>query len=113
MSRNPAAKGKADANQKAIADAIRMIGYPVMDLHSAGKGMEDLLVAVDKRNGAAVDRWWIVVEVKMPRNARGEVTTSQFTKAQKEWREMTSHWPRLTVTSAQDAVDRISELTRG
>lgn len=112
MSRAPARKGKADSNHKAIADAIRVLGYPVMDLSAAGNGVEDLLVALDKRNGAAVDRFWVLVEIKVARNKRGEATPSQFTQAQKIWREVTARWPRLTVTSAQNAVDSIYGLAR-
>jgi len=116
MTRNPAARGKADANQKAIADAIRLLGYPVMDLHTAGAGMEDLLVGLHATTPLEVpyhtERWWIVCELKVPRNKRGEATPSQYTKAQKEWRTKTAGWPRITVTSAQDAVDQIRELTR-
>lgn len=124
--RHPAAKGRADSNQRAIADAIRLLGFPVMDLSHAGNGVEDLLVGL--RRGypswrqipergimqaiTGYDRWWTLVEVKVARNKRKEVTSSQLTPAQKAWRELTAGWPRLTVTSAQDAVDRISELTR-
>lgn len=110
--RNPAARGKADSNHKAIADAIRALGYPVMDLSAAGNGVEDLLVGLDKRNGAAVDRFWVLVEIKVARNQRGDVTPSQFTQAQKDWRLLTARWPRLTVTSAQNAVDSICGLAR-
>lgn len=113
MSRNPAAKGKADSNQKAIAIAIRLLGYPVMDLSHAGNGVEDLLVGLRKydSNFARYDCWWLVVEAKVPRNQRGTVQPSQFKRAQKEWRAKTEGWPRITVVSAQDAVDQIRQLT--
>ena len=114
MSRNPAARGKADRNQRAIADAIRLLGYPVMDLSHAGNGVEDLLVGLHRLivDDAEVICFWIVVEAKVPRNKRGTVQPSQFKPAQKEWRNKTACWPRITVTSAQDAVDQIRELTR-
>jgi hypothetical protein len=116
--RNPAAKGRADGNHKTIADAIRALGYPVMDLSAAGNGVEDLLVGLHKtpRNlggfqcGIPV-RWWIVVECKVPRNERGEATASQYTQAQIEWRCWTEAWPRITATSGQDACNQIRAMT--
>ena len=53
-----------------------------------------------------------VGEAKAPRNKRGTVQPSQFKPAQKEWRNKTACWPRITVVSAQDAVEQIRELTR-
>jgi hypothetical protein len=110
MSRNPAARGKTDANQKAIADAIRLLGYPVMDLSHAGNGVEDLLVGLRKTftvpddDWLTVCRWWLLVECKVP--------PVRYKPAQLAWRERAPDWPRITVTSAQDAVDQIRELTR-
>jgi hypothetical protein len=112
--RNPARKGPADSNQKAIADAIRLLGYPVMDLHAAGNGVEDLLVGIKRPIGpggfARYD--WLLVECKVARNKRGEVTPSQYKPAQIEWRARTVEWPRITATSAQDAVSQLRALTR-
>jgi hypothetical protein len=106
--RNPAAKGRADANHKAIADAIRAIGYPVMDLSAAGNGVEDLLVGLRRYdpNWARYDCWWLVVEAK---NLKGRGL--RFTDDQVEWRDRTQGWPRITVTSGQDAVDQIRKMT--
>lgn len=109
--RNPAARGKADSNQRAIADAIRLLGYPVMDLSHAGNGVEDLLVGLYRRVfgkhpyiAFTPECWWILVECKVP--------PVRFTPGQRLWRDKTDGWPRITVTSAQDAVDQIRELTR-
>lgn len=116
--RNPAAKGRADRNQAPIAEAIELLIYPlpVMRLNTAGNGVEDLLFPLTIWAGVEGHRCrvrtWYLCECKRPRNKRGEVTPSQYTKAQKEWREKTEGWPRITVTSAQDAVDQIRELTR-
>jgi hypothetical protein len=109
--RHPATQGKADSNHRAIAQAIALLGYPVMDLHAAGNGVEDLLVAVCAR-GRPLAHFWLLVECKVARNKRREATASQYTKEQKEWREETAPWPRITVTSAQDAVNQIRALTR-
>lgn len=105
--RHPATKGRADSNQKAIADAIRLLGYPVMDLHTAGNGVEDLLVGLQVRRALSNSEQrfiWLPVEAKVP--------PIRYTPAQVEWRWKTEAWPRITVTSAQDAVDQISQLTR-
>lgn len=118
--RAPAARGKADANQKPIAQAISLLGYPVMELNTAGNGVEDLLVGIKRSRlepcgdygyTNVIHSAWLLVECKRPRNQRGEATASQYTKAQKEWREKTQGWPRITVTSAQDAVDQIRRMT--
>jgi len=108
--RNFAAKGRQDSNHKAIADAIRALGYPVMDLSAAGNGVEDLLVGL-QRTRYCPFRFWLLCEIKRPRNLRGEATESQFTKAQKDWRELTQGWPRITVTSGQEAVTLIRDMT--
>jgi hypothetical protein len=116
VSRNPAAQGRKDSNHKAIADALRAIGCPVMDLSHAGNGVEDLLVGVrcctDWPDVCEVRHWWLVVECKVARNKRGEVTPSQLEPAQKKWRDATALYPRLTVTSAQQAVDEIRRMTK-
>ena len=117
MTRNPARLGRADSNHKAIAQAICLLGFPVMDLSHAGGGVEDLLVALRKSftipddDWATDCRWWLLVECKVARNKRGEATPSQFKPAQKKWREQTQGWPRITVTSAQDAVEQIRRMT--
>lgn len=111
--RNPAAKGKADSNHKAIADAIRLLGYPVMDLSHAGNGVEDLLVGLRSNTRHRVmTHFWVVVECKVPRNKTGTATRSQFKPGQKKWMDETFLWPRIVATSAQSAVDQIRELTR-
>lgn len=114
MSRAPARKGRQDANHRAIADAIRVLGYPVMDLSAAGNGVEDLLVGLRRRTyeDDEVICFWIVVEAKVSRAKHGGVSRSQFTKAQQEWRAQTGLWPRITAVSAQDAVSQIREMTR-
>ena len=108
--RNPARKGKADSNQRAIADAIRLLGYPVMDLSRAGNGVEDLLVGLTRRlANLHLQHFWLMVECKVPVSKSGTV---RYKEAQLVWRARSKGWPRITVTSAQDAVDQIRELTR-
>ncbi len=109
--RHPATKGKADSNHGAIADAIRLLGYPVMDLHAAGNGVEDLLVGLVE-SGFPRGHWWQLVECKVEHPSHGKKNPVRYTKAQIEWRELTAGWPRITATSAQNAVDQIRALTR-
>lgn len=112
--RHPARKGPADSNQAAIAEAIELLVYPrpVMRLNTAGNGVEDLLVPL-QTNGEIRLRWWLLVECKVAHNKRGEATASQYTTAQQEWRALTAGWPRITATSAQNAVDQIRAITDG
>jgi hypothetical protein len=108
--RHPASHGRADANQPAIVRAIQALGHPVLDLHGVGGGVEDLLVPVavtldqlqPLRPGSPRVRVWMPVECKVP--------PIRYTAQQQAWRELTRHWPRLTVTSGQDAVDQLREL---
>ncbi len=116
--RHPATKGKADSNHKATREAIELLGFPVMDLSHAGNGVEDLLVGVrdgrshfDSEYGLLRNTerlYWLLVECKVPVNAKGTV---RFKPAQLKWRERSEGWPRITVTSAQDAVEQIRRLT--
>ncbi len=110
--RHPATKGRADSNHKAIREAIELLGFPVMDLHAAGNGVEDLLVGLWRSEPCpppelrSLRLWWLLVECKVPVGER-----VRFTPAQIEWRRKTEAWPRITVTSAQDAVEQIRRLT--
>lgn len=118
MTRNPARLGRADSNHKAIAQAIRLLGFPVMDLSHAGGGVEDLLVGIDARIVPeyiwdARHKTWLLVEVKVARYKLTASTAVRYTAAQKKWREQTQGWPRITVTSAQDAVEQIRRMTNG
>lgn len=121
MPRNPARLGRADANHAAVMRALEVIGVQPMDLSAAGNGVEDLLLPLVRRrrvitaggSGIPVDieeRWWLLCEIKVARNKRAEVTQSQYTSAQRRWRERTAGWPRITVTGPQDAVDQVRRL---
>jgi hypothetical protein len=84
-------------------------------LHTQGGGVQDFLVGIPLKHDLfpyyKPDKRWILVECKVARNKRGEVTESQFTPAQREWYQQTEGFPRLVVTSAQDAVDQIRRMT--
>lgn len=118
--RHPATHARADFNHAPIAQAIELLGYEVMDLHAAGNGVEDLLVACHRVVARYVhtgdryqvlERFWLVVEIKRPKNKRGQATPSQFTEAQKRRHAKTEGWPRIVATSAQDAVRQIRAMT--
>lgn len=103
---------RTDTTHVSIATAIRdVLRLPVKSLHAAGDGIEDLLVAVRIWVGQRKVPTWLFVECKTPRNKSGMVQESQYTKAQKEWRAYTDGWPRISATSAQDAIDQIRAFT--
>lgn len=101
---------RTDSNHKAVLDAIRALGYPCMSLHSHGGGLEDIIVGLRCAiQSCLVHRRWVLVECKVP-NKSGGVKPSKFTKAQREWYAQTEGFPRLIVTSAQDAVDQLRKM---
>lgn len=59
MSRNPAARGRADATQPEMVQWLEQQGHLVQDLHAVGEGCPDLLVGTT---------WGelVLVEVKTP-----------------------------------------------
>jgi hypothetical protein len=103
---------RTDAKHAAVLDAIRALGYPCMSLHAHGKGLEDILVGLRQLDEVALEvhKSWVLVEVKTPRPS-GNVTASSFTPAQREWYALTQGFPRLVVTSAQDAVEKLRRMT--
>lgn len=101
---------RTDAKHKAVLDAIRALGYPCMSLHAHGKGLEDILVGMPGESTPLVSRQpsWLLVEVKtVLTESTGRV---KFTPAQREWYAQTEGFPRLVVTSAQDAVDQLRRM---
>jgi hypothetical protein len=99
---------RTDKAHAAVLDAIRSLGYPAMSLHAHGGGLEDILVGITCVTGV---KCWILIEVKSPRNKRGEATESQFTPAQKEWYSKTEGFPRIIVANAQDCVDLLRSIS--
>lgn len=101
---------RTDANHRTVTDAIRKLGYPVKSLHTQGGGVEDLLVGLDWVDcGGVPTKMWVLVEVKrVVTESTGRV---RFTKQQREWYAQTEGFPRLVVTSAQDAVDQLRRMT--
>jgi len=101
---------RTDANHKAVTDAIRKLGYPFKSLHTQGGGVQDLLVGIPDLHGVRRPGW-VLVEIKRSRNkTNDDIWDSQFTDKQREWYAQTEGFPRLVVTSAQDAVDQLRRM---
>lgn len=101
---------RTDSNHRAVAEAIRKLGCPVKSLHTQGGGVEDLLVGVEYATNTFMGRAkaWVLVEVKkVERESTGYY---RHTPAQMRWYEQTQGFPRLVVTSAQDAVDQLRRI---
>lgn len=99
---------RTDGNHRAVTDAIRALGFPVKSLHTQGGGVEDLLVGVTTAALGTEVKSWVLVEVKrIERESTGYI---RHTPAQLRWYEQTQGFPRLVVTSAQDAVDKLRRL---
>lgn len=99
---------RTDGNHKAVTEAIRALGCPVKSLHTQGGGVEDLLVAVTTAALGTEVKHWVLVEVKkVERESTGYY---RHTPAQLKWYEQTMGFPRLVVTSAQDAVNQIRRM---
>ena len=93
---------RTDSNQVAIMSAIRsVLGWQCVSLHTQGRGIEDVLVAMPDPPR------WILVETKVvERESTGYV---RYTPAQIRWRELTKGWPRITAVGAEDAVAQLRE----
>jgi hypothetical protein len=102
---------RTDSNHRAVVAAIRALGCAVKSLHTQGGGVEDLLVGIeyDTRTFMGRATAWVLIEIKVP-NKSGSVKPSKFTQAQRDWYLETEGFPRLVVTSAQDAVDQLRRL---
>ena len=97
---------RTDKNHRAIGDAMRAMGWAVKSLHTQGGGVEDFLVGISTASG----KRWVLVEAKSPRYKLTASTAVRFTPAQREWYAQTEGFPRLVVTSAQDAVDKLRRM---
>lgn len=95
---------RTDANHRAVTAALRALGCPVKSLHTQGGGVEDLLVGVPWLKS------WALVEVK--RVERESTGYYRHTPAQLAWYAQTEGYPRLVVTSPQDAVKQLRALRR-
>lgn len=86
---------KTDANHKSIADALRRVGFEVVDFSSMGRGVPDLWAC---KAGRAI--WVEVKDGSKPPSAR------QLTEAQQHFHEKCQRQgiEIVTVTSVEDAV---------
>lgn len=91
--------------------AIKDLGLTAKSMHAAGSGFEDIIVAIPWPAGwkhDAFNGWWLFVEVKtIERESTGYY---RHTKAQQHWYGMTLGYPRIVVTSVEDAVEQLERL---
>ena len=101
---------RTDSNHRAVTEAIRALGYPVKSLHTQGGGVEDLLVGVTTDLLGGEQKLWLLVEIK--RVERESTGYYRHTPAQLDWYKQTDGFPRLVVTSPQDAVNQLRRMVR-
>jgi len=98
---------RTDTKHREVARAIELVCGAKKDLSATGGGVGDFLAPMRPRSRPP---FWLEVEVKTPRNKRGEATESQFTPAQKKWYAATEGLPRIVVTGFEDALRQLREL---
>lgn len=94
-------RGRVDANQRAIVEALRACGCSVQVLSSVGRGCPDVLVGVKGRN--------ILLEIKdgaQPPSARG--LTIDEARWHREWRGQVT-----VVTSIDEALAAVGLGAQG
>ncbi len=88
---------KIDANQPAIVDGLRRLGYRVQSLASVGQGVPDLLVGCP-------DGRLVLLEVKdgaKPPSAR------KLTPDEEAWHAVWRCWPVFVVDSLESALSSL------
>lgn len=108
--RRAAARGRADACQPECIRAIQLLRLPFRVLSANGGGVGDILVLMPGRSESMPCCWFLEVECKVPVNKKQTVKPSQYTEAQKKWREQTPNAPRITVTGFEDTLRQLREL---
>lgn len=86
-----------DRDHVLILDGLRKAGEKVVDSSGCGNGIADLTVNVD---GVIV-----MLEIKTPGNVR-------YTKKEKDFHRLFQDTPLYTVTSLQEAIDRLDQVRR-
>ena len=89
---------KVDANQPAIVDGLRRLGFRVLSLATIGNGVPDLLVGCP--NGRL-----ILLEVK---DAAKPPSARKLTPDQVSWHAEWSRFPVYIVTSVADALAAVN-----
>jgi hypothetical protein len=93
-------RGRVDANQAVIVDALRGLGYLVQSLASVGSGVPDLLVCTPRGT-------LVMVEVK---DSRQPPSGRKLTPDEQRWHQQWSRAPVLVVTSVADTLDQLDRL---
>lgn len=90
--------GKVDANHREIADALKRVGFEVIDMSSIGRGVPDLYVA---KGGQS---WWLEVkDGSKPPSAR-QLTADQLKFLNKLAKQ---NIPVHVVTSVSEALEAV------
>ena len=84
---------RTDANQQEIMNALREVGYSVLDLHEVGKGCPDILVGTHGLN--------ILVEIKIPGAKLNDLEKKFFDS----W-----NGPACVVNSVEEAITTIDKI---
>jgi hypothetical protein len=101
---------RTDVKHKDCVRAVKLLGLPHRSLHTVGGGVGDIIVLIPGRqpnqfNPLSFPPYWLELEVKTPQNkTNDDIWNSQYTDAQKEWREQTKDAPRETVTGFEDTL---------
>ena len=85
---------RVDANQWAIADALRALHMPVTLLHAVGQGVPDMLVGTH-------DKRFVLLEVK---DGDKSPSRQQLTEAQERWHAAHAGYPVFKVASIDEAL---------
>lgn len=88
---------RPDANQKRIADALRLIGAVVKDLSRVGGGTPDLLVGY---KGLTV-----LLEVKREPGKQGGTSGANLSKTQSRWHLLWCGGPCHLVRTVDEAIE--------
>ncbi len=114
---------RTDVKHKECVRAVKLLGLPHRSLHTVGGGVGDLVVLMPARSQEMeaatpyrpnypvyvhLPPYWLELEVKTPQNkTNDDIWNSQYTDAQKEWREQTKGAPRETVTGFEDTLTKL------
>jgi hypothetical protein len=99
---------RTDDNHASAKSALKICGFPFIDLSAVGHGCEDFLVGVISGRGTTRCGRWVMLEMK---NLLGRGL--RFTPAQLDWQARTLGFPRIIATSAEHAIKQLRELQRG
>lgn len=96
---------RTDANHREGARALDLMGFPYLDTHAAGGGLEDYIFAVQPKGRPS---FWCMLEMKCIEYKN--TGYYRHTKAQREWMLKTASLPRIVATGFEDALAKLRAL---